>query len=786
MRFNKFILAITGAISGIGFAQNIAQDSTNTPKIQEVKISFLDSIKKTFVYYNAAQRIDERWQSELASLDQFDEMTKDIATIDLSQKVDYELPTELLKQRLKKLDEKSPFHIEYNEGLENLIKNYLKNRRRSFERLMGLSQYYFPIFEEALAKQNLPLEIKYLAVVESALKPKAVSSAKATGLWQFMFDTGRQYGLKIDSYVDERSNELKASDAAARYMKASFDIFNDWELVLASYNSGVGNVSKAIKRSGGQQNFWNIKKHLPRETQAYVPAFLATMYIFEYHKEHGITPDKALIRHFDTDTVAVKKHLTFKQISDLLDISVEELEYFNPAFKRKEIPYVTGETPHFLRLPKSKIDAFVSNEQKIYAYADYVESQREKPIFKQERLAARQAKDSLNVADTGDKTITRYKYHKVRRGDTLTEIADKYGVSIADVKSWNRLRSNSAPLGRTLKIKFTETAAYKQNEEAIAQNNTQAVEKTPKNIAKVDKKSTQTDAIAAVEKIEKEEPKFEKITKTEKVVTNKEVVKYHKVKSGDVISQIADKNNVSVADLKKWNHLKSNNIQLGDNLKIITTEKVVTTVKKEIKVPVKETTENRIELAQNKTKKANDNDTISEKYYVVAKGDNIQTIAKKFGVTKQNLKDWNNLIDSKVKTGSQLIVSGDAVTEEENQQEKVKYVVKKGETLAAIAKKYNTTIDKIKELNNLSIDGVYADQTLVLEQPKTEVAKNSKKEKQLAEARKAKEKLYEVRRGDTLFSISKKFPGVSIADIKKWNNIKSESLTPGMKLKING
>jgi len=785
MKLNKIILAVTAAVSSIGFAQDTAQDSINT---QEVKISFLDSIKKTFVSYNVAQCIDERWQSELGSLDQFDEMTKDIATIDLSQKVDYELPTELLKERLKKLDEKSPFHIEYNEGLENLIKNYLKNRRRSFERLMGLSQYYFPIFEEALAKQDLPLEIKYLAVVESALKPKAVSSAKATGLWQFMFDTGRQYGLKIDSYVDERSNELKASDAAARYMKASFDIFGDWELVLASYNSGVGNVSKAIKRSGGHQNFWNIKKYLPRETQAYVPAFLATMYIFEYHKEHGIAPDKALIRHFDTDTVAIKKHLTFKQISDLLDISVAELEYFNPAFKRKEIPYITGETPHFLRLPKNKIDVFVSNEEKIYAYADYVESQREKPVFKQERLAAKQAKDSLNVAIADDKQITRYKFHKVRKGDTLTEIADKYGVSLADIKNWNRLRKNTAPLGRTLKIKITEDAAYKQNNDAIAQN-TQPVEKTLKYTVKTDKKPTQLDKdiIASTEKTVKEEPKFEKVIKTEKVVTNKEVTKYHKVKNGDVISQIADKNNVSVNDLKKWNHLKNDNIQVGDNLKIITTEKVVTTVKKEVKVPVKENTESRTELAQNKTKKADKNDTISEKYYVVAKGDNINSIAKKFGVTKENLKQWNNLIDSRVKTGTQLIVSGDAINEEENKQEKPLYVVKKGETHASIARKNNTTVDKLKELNNLTNESVYANQNLILEEnTKGETTKNTKKDRQLAEVKKAKEKLYEVRRGDTLYSISKKFPGVSITDIKKWNNIKSESLTPGMKLKING
>ena len=221
-----------------------------------------------------------------------------------------------MKERLKKLDEKSPFNIEYNIGLENVIKSFLKNRRKSFERLLGVSQFYFPLFEEELAKNNIPLEIKYLAVVESALNPRAVSRVGATGLWQFMYQTGKQYGLNIDSYVDERSEPLKASQAASVYMNNMYKIFGDWDLVLAAYNSGPGNVAKAIRRSGGQQNYWNIRKNLPKETQGYLPAFLATMYIFEYHKEHGITPNKAVANLFATDTVAIKNHMTFKQISN--------------------------------------------------------------------------------------------------------------------------------------------------------------------------------------------------------------------------------------------------------------------------------------------------------------------------------------------------------------------------------------------------------------------------------------------------------------------------------------
>ncbi|WP_396155717.1 lytic transglycosylase domain-containing protein, partial [Flavobacterium macrobrachii] len=314
-------------------AATFAQDTIIPAKIEKVPLTkkqYLDSIKTTFVRDNLASCIDSMWMKELASLDLYNEMTLDIKNINVDEKVDYELPTELLKERLKKLDEKSPFNIEYNVGLENVIKSFLKNRKKGFERLMGISQYYFPLFEESLAVHNIPLEIKYLAVVESALNPRAVSKAGATGLWQFMYQTGKQYGLKIDTYVDERSDPMKASKAATQYMKNMYSIFGDWDLVLASYNTGPGNVAKAIRRSGGKQNYWNIRPYLHKETQGYVPAFLATMYIFEYHKEHGIVPHKPVANHFATDTVQVKNALTFKQIADLLDVSVAELQFLNP------------------------------------------------------------------------------------------------------------------------------------------------------------------------------------------------------------------------------------------------------------------------------------------------------------------------------------------------------------------------------------------------------------------------------------------------------------------------
>lgn len=721
-----------------------AQDSIIKAPIKKTPLTqrqYLDSIKATFVHDNIAQCIDSMWMKELASLDLYEELTLDIKNINVDEKVDYELPTELLKERLKKLDEKSPFNIEYNVGLENVIKSFLKNRKRSFERLMGISQFYFPLFEEALAAQNIPLEIKYLSVVESALNPRAVSRVGATGLWQFMYQTGKQYGLKVDTYADDRRDPLKASAAAAQYMKNMYAIFGDWDLVLASYNTGPGNVAKAIRRSGGKQNYWNIRPYLHKETQGYVPAFLATMYIFEYHKEHGIKPDRSIANHFATDTVMIKKSLTFKQLSELLDVSVAELQFLNPTYKREEIPFITGES-HFLRLPVDKIAVFTSNEEKIYAYADYESSRREKPF--QSMLASR---DSIGSS--------KIKYHKVRRGDSLSEISDKYGISLSDLKKWNRLRSNKAPLGRSLKIYTNENTAV-----AVTSKHT----------------TKDTASIAAASS-------SNKIFKEEKVVSYKDVVKYYRVKSGDNLGEISDKYGVSVAEIKKWNKLKSNNIALGASLKIIKNERVVTTVRKEVKA-------DKIETAVASNDNNTEGNTQASDFYEVQKGDNLFSIAKKFNVSIEDLKKWNNLEDLNVQLGSKLALANkeeSAIAEAPKTETKiVEHKVKKGEYLGTIAKKYNVTVAEIKEWNSLEDNNVKLGETLIVSKKEVAVseAKASKKE-DIAANERSEAKLYYVKKGDSLFSIAKKYPGVTISDIKKWNGIKNESLKPGMKLKIN-
>ena len=740
-------LALILASSAI-FAQE-AFINTVVKKEPLTRREVLDSIKSSFIHDNIASCIDSLWMKEMVSLNLYNDLTTDIKNINVDEKVDYELPTALLKERLKKMDEKSPFNIEYNVGLENVIKSFLKNRKKAFERLMGLSQFYFPVFEESLSAKNIPLEIKYLAVVESALNARAVSRVGATGLWQFMYQTGKQYGLNINSYVDDRSDPLKASNAATQYMTNMYNIFGDWDLVLAAYNSGPGNVAKAIRRSGGKQNYWNIRKYLPKETQGYLPAFLATMYIFEYHKEHGIKPDRAIANHFATDTVMIKNAMTFKQISDLLDVPVAELQFLNPSYKREEVPFMSNEN-HYLRLPINKVAVFTSNEDKIYAFIHYDASKRERPY---ESMVA---SNDTNYA-VSNRKVTKVKYHKVRRGDSLSDISDKYGITMVELKKWNHLRNNKAPMGKKLKIYTSEVVAVKV------------------------KKITKPDTIA-VKETSAVVSNTAKVFKEEKVISYKDVVKFHKVKRGENLGGISDKYGVTVAEVKKWNHIKGNTIAKGKSLKIIKNERVVTTFRKEVKAD-----KNSIETSLSSSGKPSD-------FYEVQRGDNLFSIAKKFNVSLEDLKKWNNLNDLNVEQGSKLALvnnDGDQATETTHKPEVkiTEHLVGKGESLGSIAKKYDVSVSDIKDWNKIDDNIIKFGIKLIVGKKyiiSSESKNSNSKKENIAINDRNEVKLYYVKKGDSLFSIAKKYPGVSISDLKKWNGIKNESLKAGMKLKING
>ncbi|WP_460220419.1 LysM peptidoglycan-binding domain-containing protein [Psychroserpens sp. MEBiC05023] len=396
-----------------------------TPVVDSTTITKLEDHK-------LAAEIDEKWLEELYSNNLFDTIYKSVSELKYDP-VDYpELTTDTLKARLKRLNARTPFNIEYNPSLESVIKSYLKHRRNSLSRLMSLSHYYFPLFEESLDNYDIPLEVKYLAIVESALKPRARSRVGATGLWQFMFGTGKEYGLNVSSYVDERSDPIKSTEAASKYLARLYKIFGDWDLALAAYNSGPGNVSKAIRRSGGYENYWNIRSHLPRETAGYLPAFLATMYIFEFAKEHGFEVERPQYHYVETDTIHVKKMITLDQVSELVDVPIEQLQFLNPSYKLDIIPYIKGEN-YTLRLPREAVGKFVTNEKQIYAFVEEELNKREKPL--------------PQFFDSNSKV--RY---RVRSGDYLGKIARKYGVRVSQIKQWNGLRSNNLKIGQRLTI----------------------------------------------------------------------------------------------------------------------------------------------------------------------------------------------------------------------------------------------------------------------------------------------------------------------------------------------
>src|SRR5690606_32801528 len=378
MKINKILPLILLMVFSMGFAQQGKKQNkkSNTKKIQvidSIKVSKIAEelpstsialgVKDTLVYdlkdMALARKKDSLWLKELYKSDLFEDVYNSVANQEFDP-VDYdELPTEVLKQRLKELDARTPFKVEYNPSLESVIKQYLKNRRGSLERMMSLSEYYFPMFEAELDKHNLPLELKYLAVIESALNPQARSRVGATGLWQFMFATGKMFGLDVSSYVDERSDPIRSTEAACKYLKSLNNSFNDWDLALAAYNSGPGNVSKAIRRSGGRTNYWDLRSFLPRETAGYVPALFASMYIFEYAEEHGFKKQAARIPYVATDTIRVKQQITLDQVSKLTNLDIEELEFLNPAYKLGIIPVVKGEN-YTLRLPLTSVGTFVN------------------------------------------------------------------------------------------------------------------------------------------------------------------------------------------------------------------------------------------------------------------------------------------------------------------------------------------------------------------------------------------------------------------------------------------
>lgn len=327
----------------------------------------------------------------------------------------------------------------YNDIVRKFIDMYAIRLRQKVAFMLSANNFYMPIFEEALDLNDLPLELKYLPVIESALNPIANSRQGAVGLWQFMLRTGQLYGLTVNSLVDERRDPIKSTYAAARYLKDLYEIYHDWNLVLAAYNCGPGTINKAIRRAGGETDFWKIYNYLPSETRGYVPAFIAANYIMNYYCEHNISPLEMRLPE-GTDTIHITRNLNLNQVADVCKINIDELRSLNPEFKKDIIPLSTE--PYALRLPNSIISRFLENEDSIYNY---------KPEIYQTRRVTVKAETQSTSAKKGKSG--KAVYYRIRQGDTLGGIAAKYGVSVSQLRRLNGLRGNNIRAGKSLRIR---------------------------------------------------------------------------------------------------------------------------------------------------------------------------------------------------------------------------------------------------------------------------------------------------------------------------------------------
>ncbi len=425
-----------------------------------------------------------------------------------------EVPDSIYRQRMESLYHVIP--MTYNKQVHDCINLYAGKRRSLVRYMLGMADFYFPIIEQVLDEHDLPDELKYLAVVESALNPVAISRVGACGLWQFMLPTGKAYGLEINSLVDDRRDPVKATHAACRYFKDMYNIYEDWNLVLASYNCGPGNVNKAIRRAGGKTDFWEIFPYLPKETRSYVPLFMAANYIMNYYCEHNLCPVQTSLP-MATDTIMVNKMLHFEQITELMNVDIDLIRALNPQYKRDIIP--GNSKPSSLKLPAVDTYAFVEQEDTIYTH-------------RVDELLANCI--PYNAIISGESSTRERITHTAKAGENLYTIADKYGVTAKEIRKWNGLGSNRVASGKRV-IVYVDNggvsfAAAKQTNSTSSTKTTQLATTTTKN--------------------------------TEGNIT-------YTVQSGDSLYTIAKKYpGITASSLQKANNLQSSNIRPGQKLKI--------------------------------------------------------------------------------------------------------------------------------------------------------------------------------------------------------------------------
>ncbi len=378
------------------------------------------------------ERIDELSRLPWLKNDPF---TTDVAELNVHGFAPGQVPVyheDVYRKRLLALDERTPFKLTYNEPVRAYIDMYAQRKQEQTARMLGLAQLYFPVFEQALDRYGLPQELKYLAVVESALYPGARSRAAAVGLWQFIIGTGKLYGLRVDSYVDERCDIYKSTDAACRYLRDLHEVFGDWELALAAYNCGPGNVNKAVRRAGGVLDYWKIYDHLPRETRGYVPAFIAANYIFNYAADHNVYPVIPNYCAYEVDTVHVRYPLELDQLAALIGAPAQEVRDLNPVFKAGVVPNMAW--PATVYIPATYVTAFIQQEDSISR------------SYRPDVSAPAPSTAVARVEQPSTRTVT----HTVRGGESLGTIARRHSVSVQDLRRWNHLKGDQIRAGQRL------------------------------------------------------------------------------------------------------------------------------------------------------------------------------------------------------------------------------------------------------------------------------------------------------------------------------------------------
>jgi membrane-bound lytic murein transglycosylase D len=373
-----------------------------------------------------------------------------------------EYPDSVYRERIAALNLSSPFEFVYNDHVRSYIDAYSTRKRKLTARMLGLAEFYFPLFEEQLDKHGLPLELKYLAIIESALNPVARSRAGATGLWQFMLNTGKLYDLKVTSYVDDRSDPYKSTVAACEHMRDLYNIYGDWALVLAAYNAGSGSVNRAIRNagldSGATVTYWRIKDFLPKETQNYVPGFIGITYAMTYATEHNIYPVRPDFFHSDIDTLVLTQVVSFQQISSYLCIPYETVKFLNPAYKKGIIP-ASPQTPYVLVLPREYMADFINNHKAIAAYKTTEQLKTEQALAQaaQNKTTTQQPKVSQPAPKSNNNVkpgnYNKIVYYTVQKGDSLWSIASRYKATVDEIRQLNNLNNSSKLMpGQKLKI----------------------------------------------------------------------------------------------------------------------------------------------------------------------------------------------------------------------------------------------------------------------------------------------------------------------------------------------